>query len=275
MSIGPICEVTILTCDLTHSLEMYAKAFNWTIEPQESTHIQTASRWLPEELKTSHQRRVGGPGGSVRFIETKSIDPMRPLTTHGWTALEICVDDVYAYTEQAVNAGFTMLNEPVKLEGSKNPLPLIAAQIAGINGEVVYVTQILDEVPNFELPDVSEESGSIFICVLGASNLEESRQNLEQSFDLKRVSDRSVAIKVINKVFELPIANLHRISSLQLLGRNAIEIDQMPPGAVPRKVQLGSLVPGISIVSVKANISKPEMFELPDNALLELIPQDV
>jgi hypothetical protein len=195
-----------------------------------------------------------------------------PLRTFGWSALEICVDDVHKYVAQAVAAGFVVLNEAVPLSGSAKPLPLIAAQLAGINGEVVYITQILSEVPNFELPDVSKESGSIFICVLGASDLEKSREVLESNFEVRRASDREVGIKVINRIYEKPLESLHRLSSLQLAGRNAIEIDQLPVEGALRKVAPGYLPPGISIVTVRGSVAEIKMIQLPDNALLEILP---
>ena len=94
---------------------------------------------------------------------------------------------------------------------------------------------------------------------------------LESKFQLRRASDREVAIKVLNKVYQKPLTDLHHISSLQLNGRNAIEIDQLPTAAGARAKLPGYLPPGISIVSVKAEVTSPTIISLPDNALLELI----
>ena len=179
---------------------------------------------------------------------------------------------MHKYVAQAVAAGFEVLNEAVPLSGTSKPLPLIAAQLAGINGEVVYITQILSEVPNFELPDVSKESGSIFICVLGASDLEKSREVLESQFEVRRASDREVAIRVINRVYEKPLDTLHRLSSLQLAGRNAIEIDQLPIEGMQREVEPNDLPAGISVVTVRGSVTEPKIIKLPDNALLEILP---
>ncbi len=275
MAIGPIAIVTMLTADLEKSQNMYSKAFNWKITNRDEivTEIE-ARRWGSESLIGAKTVSVTGINGRVRFIEALDITKTQPLRTFGWTALEICVDDVFAYTDRAIAAGFELLNEPVALSGTGQPLPLIAAQLAGPNGEVVYITQILSEVPNFELPDVNTESGSIFICVLGASDLEKSRAVLESNFQLRRASDREVAIKVLNRVYGKDLATLHRLSSLQLNGRNAIEIDQLPILASTREKQAGQLVPGIAMVSVISNKEIAEVLVLPDGALLELLPAD-
>jgi catechol 2,3-dioxygenase-like lactoylglutathione lyase family enzyme len=273
MRIGPISHVTILTHDLESALSMYSLAFDWRVNKSTNPLVNAeAFRWGAERLIGSPTSMVAGINGGVRFIESSEYECPLPLRTFGWTALEICVDDVFAYTERAVAAGFNLLNAPVPLIGSGKPLPLIASQLAGKNGEVVYITQILSEVPNFELPDVETESGSVFICVLGASDLETSRSILESNFRLRRASDREVAITVINKVYGKPFDATHRLSSLQLNGRNAIEIDQLPSESVNREVKVDLLPPGISIVSVFGEISDPMIFKLPDSALLEILP---
>ncbi len=273
MKIGPIVTVTILTHDLSKSAAMYVSAFGWQEKGSEyQLGAVEASRWHAPNLIGAKVLEVSGINGGVRFIESTTYQNPLPLRTFGWSALEICVDDVHKYVAQAVEAGFEILNEAVPLSGTAKPLPLIAAQLAGINGEVVYITQILSEVPNFELPDVSKESGSIFICVLGASDLAKSREVLESNFEVRRASDREVAIRVINRVYEKPLETLHRLSSLQLAGRNAIEIDQLPNEGAQREKLASILPPGISIVTVRGEVSEPTMIRLPDNALLEILP---
>ena len=273
MKIGPIDTVTILTHDLSKSAAMYISAFGWQTKGSEYLLSgKETDRWQATNLTSAKVLEVCGINGGVRFIESTSYQNPLPLRTFGWSALEICVDDVHKYVAQAVEAGFEVLNEAVPLSGTAKPLPLIAAQLAGINGEVVYITQILSEVPNFELPDVSKESGSIFICVLGASDLEKSREVLEANFEVRRASDREVAIRVINRVYEKPLETLHRLSSLQLAGRNAIEIDQLPIQGEKREKLAGNLPAGISVVTVRGEVSEPMIITLPDDALLEILP---
>lgn len=272
MSIGPIAQVTMLTADIEGAANCYLNAFDWRIETHSKITKLQAESWGAPLLAGAAAIQVVGRNGSVQFIECDLYHKPEPLKTFGWTALEICVDNVHSYTQRALDAGFEMLNEPVPLAGSAKPLPLIAAQLAGPAGECIYITQILGEVPNFDLPDVSTESGSIFICVLGASDLAASRAKLEQPFQLRRASDREVAVKVLNRVYQKPLTELHRISSLQLNGQNAIEIDQLPNTATARPKQAGYLPPGISIVTVIGDLAEPTVVQLPDDALLEIIP---
>lgn len=262
----------MLSADIERAASFYLNAFNWRITDRTEITIEQAESWNAAQLAGAAAIVVEGRNGSVRFIQCDLFHKPELLKTYGWTALEICVDDVNRDTKAALAAGFEMLNEPVALAGSANPLPLIAAQLAGPAGECIYITQILGEVPNFELPDVATESGSIFICVLGASDLEVSRAQLEQPYQLRRASDREVAVKVLNRVYQKPLTELHRISSLQLNGQNAIEVDQLPKEATAREKREGYLPPGISIVTVIGDVQERTVIQLPDAALLEIIP---
>ena len=62
------------------------------------------------------------------------------------------------------------------------------------------------------------------------------------------------------------------MSSLQLAGRNAIEIDQMPIEGEQRDVAPDNLPPGISVVTVRGSVAEPTILQLLDNALLEILP---
>lgn len=261
----------MLSKDIKSAAEAYKNAFNWQISDYSTVTEHQAASWNAIEHIGADSICVSGINGTVRFIQCDLYHKPEALKTYGWTALEVCVNDVHRFTNQAIDSGFELLNEPVSLSGTGNQLPLIAAQLAGPAGECVYVTQILGDVPNFELPDVATESGSIFICVLGASDLEATRAKLELPFQLRRASDREVAVKVLNRVYQKPPTQLHRISSLQLNGRNAIEIDQMPSEANPRPQLPNALVPGISIVTVESNLIEPTIIQLPDGALLEIV----
>jgi hypothetical protein len=59
---------------------------------------------------------------------------------------------------------------------------------------------------------------------------------------------------------------------VQLAGRNAIEIDQLPVEGEQREFVAGYLPPGISIVTVRGSVAEIDVIQLPDNALLEILP---
>ena len=73
----------------------------------------------------------------IRAIETAGVPGYRPLTTYGWNACEIIVDDVYAIAKRLTRSPFKILAGPTSLQF----MPSIhAMQLAGPAGECLYLT---------------------------------------------------------------------------------------------------------------------------------------
>lgn len=273
--VGPIVEATVVTAALAESLRAYTEGFGWRLREQPAQLTAGQASLLDSRLEGRPFAVVGPPAGSasvggVRLVEVRDVQPLEPLLTHGWSALEIIVLDVEGATARAEAAGWRVLFKPVVLGGGA--LPLVAAQLAGPSGEGVYLTQILGPVAGFELPTPSSEVDGIFIVVLGGSSLEESRAVLEDRLAVSRVSDREVPVRVVNQQYGYAMDTLHRISSVQLRGRTCIEVDQLPADARPRSGG-GDIPAGILSVALEVPAGVPrERVALPDGALVELRP---
>jgi hypothetical protein len=135
----------------------------------------------------------------------------------------------------------------------------------------VYLTQILGDVPGFDLPPAQQDVDGVFIAVLGVPDLVATRSVLEHRFAVRRASDRRSPIGVVNSVFGLSAETTHRLSTLQLSGRACIEIDELPSAAVLRPRSSGSLPGGVAGVTVAAEALQEQVLELPGGALLELV----
>lgn len=274
--LGPIVEATVIVADLEASIDAYVRGLGWQLTGPPTPLSSSEADLLDSALagrpfaRLEPEQPSATPAG-VRLIEVAGAAPIEPLHTHGWSALELSVVDVEVATERAVDAGWRLLFKPVVLGGGK--LPLVAAQLAGPSGECIYLTQILGEVAGFELPTPLRDVDGIFIAVLGGSSLEASREAIESRFAVRRVSDRSLPVRVVNQQYSLPMDTLHRISSVQLLGRTCIEVDQLPQDARPRR-EVGDGVPAgvLSVAVISPNVAARQRLELPDGALLELRP---
>lgn len=264
-AVGPIRSATIVVPDLDESVRLYVDGLGW----QQRAMVPEPFDG-PDGPLGARQAWVG-PGDSaassagVHLVEVVGATPVEPLHTHGWSAIEISVLDVKAATARAAAAGWRVLFEPVVLGGGK--FPLVAAQLAGPSGEGVYITEIRGELPGFELPDPVEEVDGIFMVVLGSSELERSRGIIEERFDVRRASDRELPVRVVNAQFGFPADRLHRISSVQLRGRNCIEVDQLPDEARPRQRASSA-----GILAIMVDGDAAEWVELGDGALLRIEP---
>lgn len=117
-------------------------------------------------------------------------------------------------------------------------------------GGPVYLTEIHTAPSGLGLPRIDRGVGGVFIVVVASPDLEHTRAFFETSFRLPRVTDHPLAVGVLNRAFGFPPRTSHRVSSLQLAGDAAIEIDQYPPAATPRPVGAGELPPGVAVVEV-------------------------
>jgi hypothetical protein len=269
---GPIRRAVISTRDVDKAAAAYVDYLEFVevergIVKAGDAILEVASailgrRWISLQARN---RELGG----ILFIETKSEAPAT-FQTLGWAAIEIVVENVDDLVERCRNSPFEILIEPT-LVGSGASLR--AAQLRGPSGEGIYFTEILKELGSFELPQESQGVAGIFIAVLAASDLEESRGILESYLVARRVTDHSLPVKILNKSFDLPLDNLHRISSIQLLGECVIETDQYPEAAFDRECLTHDLPTGVAIVTLHGpELSRSEFIRLPGDAILEISP---
>jgi catechol 2,3-dioxygenase-like lactoylglutathione lyase family enzyme len=266
---GPIVEALIVTPDLDRSIQLYREGLGWVLRGSiiSGPVVTPLGPVGIRSVRLGPRVGAASPAG-VQLVEDPDCTPIEPLHTHGWGAIEVGVRDVFHATATAAAAGWRVLFEPVTLGAGK--LPLIASQLAGPGGEGLYLTQILGDVPGFELPNVVHDVDGIFIVTLGASNLEKSRAVIESQFLARRVSDRELPIGVVNRQHGLPLDTLHRLSSVQLSGRTCIEVDQLPSQTDARPFPNSG---GILAVVVQTTlVDFEEWVTLPDDVLWRSVP---
>lgn len=254
--LGPIRLATISTSNFELSLMAYRDWLGYDVREEGLVGARTAESWQAHRIAGARFATLlpaSGVGGGIRLIEAPAPPEFKRGTTHGWAAVEVSVPDLDAVGEHLVDSPFQTISPPSPLGGTAAQA-LRAMQCVGPGGELIYFTEIMGEFPPFELPTSSGAIDGIFIMVLAAADLEETRSWFESKFDVLRASDRHVAVKVTNIFFDLDPATLHRISSIRLRDHSAIEIDQVPDSATERPVVPGYLPPGISSVSLVSEL---------------------
>ncbi|RYE41542.1 MAG: hypothetical protein EOP21_08740, partial [Hyphomicrobiales bacterium] len=79
----------------------------------------------------------GAPDDYIRAVQITSVPEYKPLTTFGWAAFEIIVDDVFAVDERLRRSGFNIIAGPTPLQFMPS---IIAMQAIGPAGECLYFT---------------------------------------------------------------------------------------------------------------------------------------
>ncbi|TQV81251.1 hypothetical protein FKG94_09115 [Exilibacterium tricleocarpae] len=188
------------------------------------------------------ENRVGKPW--LRIIEDPECPPPQPLRHTGWLALEVCVTDVDTLGQKLRVAPFSIIGPPANLDVSDN---IRAMQVAGLAGEVLYLTEINGEAPPFRLPRARCPVDSLFIPVLCCHERHRALAEYEAIADNRGLCFET-KITVVNRAYGYPVDKRHPVATLQLAGDTLIEIDQLA-AATPALPRPGHLPAGIAMVS--------------------------
>lgn len=180
----------------------------------------------------------------LRFIESASAVGWRALTTHGWNAMEIVVQDVDALAARLAGSPFRPIGGPKSLQR----FPMIRAmQVLGPAGECLYFTQIGPD-SGLDLAEAKSFVGRVFIVVSGGRDLKAMFAAYSQ-FANKTDPPVRTRVEVISRANDLPLDTEHPHGLIRLPCGTMIELDGYPDVTTPRQVAPGELPPGMAIVS--------------------------
>jgi catechol 2,3-dioxygenase-like lactoylglutathione lyase family enzyme len=183
----------------------------------------------------------------LRFIEDEPHPDYEPLKTYGWAAIEICVEDVLKVNEAMLKSPFTIIGPPRELDGMPAIFPM---QVQGPDGEIVYLTQIRDDLPMYDLPRATALIDRQFIHVCAVSDLKGALSWCEQTLGLSFGRDMAIVYTMLANAFGVSYDNKFTIATLTHDRDVFFEFDQLPPAAGPRPVWKHRLPPGVAISTI-------------------------
>jgi catechol 2,3-dioxygenase-like lactoylglutathione lyase family enzyme len=183
----------------------------------------------------------------LRFVEDEVHPDYRPLKTYGWAAIEICVEDVLKVNEAMVKSPFTIIGPPRELDGMPAIYPM---QVQGPDGEIVYLTQIRDDLLMYDLPRATSLIDRQFIHVCAVSDLTGTLNWCQDKLGLNFGRDMAIVYTMLANAFEVPFEDKFTIATLTHDRDVFYEFDQMPPAATARPAWVGRLPQGVAISSI-------------------------
>lgn len=183
----------------------------------------------------------------IRAVESPRTEGYRALTSFGWNAIEIVVDDPDTLFESMRESPFRVIGEPKPLV----TIPSIRAfQVVGNDEEVLYLTAETGDRSRSVLPDPKGRVGRIFIMVLAATNPRTTLDWYAARFAMQPGALRSRANPMINLAQGIDPATALPIATARLAEHgNLIEFDGYSDKAIMRPTAVGELPPGISMTS--------------------------
>ncbi len=245
-TIGPVLAATIVSRNYQQSIQTWCDYLYQSVHSQETVTAAAADLWGYPDLSGAELTWLANELGEpwLRIIDAPKALERTPFSTYGWLALEISVQDVDQLFSDLTDSPFEIIGEPANLDVSDD---IRAMQVVGLDGEVLYLTQIKADVPPFEIARARCAVDRLFIpvCLVEerttAMRVYESRAELKSyQFDTK--------ITVINKALGYEIDRRHPIATVQLAGEHMVELDEIAGLAKPITDQ-GSPQAGISSIS--------------------------
>jgi catechol 2,3-dioxygenase-like lactoylglutathione lyase family enzyme len=225
MRLGPIQSASVICRDLDRSLAAYLHLGLVAIE----TSTLTSARAIAMgdlALAGAKSAVLGSSAGHawLRLIEVAQAAPQSPFERRGWLALEIGVREVDALAVRLDRRQFDVLGEPANLDVSD---AIRAMQVAGPDGEVLYLTEVKRPVPPFDLPLAAADVDQLFVAVQACADRERSLAFYEGLGVVGRWRFDTRLGSINRRHGHEPTAR-HPVAVAQLRGRHLIEFDALP-----------------------------------------------
>lgn len=242
---------TLSVANLERSVDLYTRFLDYTVAEQGTVDAALAASWgAPQTAgrRMAVLRPASGADIFLRFVENDIHPDYVPLRTYGWAAIEINVLDVLKVAERMAESGFEIIGPPREIETLPAIFPM---QVKGPDGEIVYLTQVRSDLPDFDITRAEALIDRLFIMVMACSDLPASLAWMEQHTRLQIGRPHlPIVYTMLANAFNLPVEQLHVIATM-IDGRDVfLELDQYPEQATPRPHIPGLLPQGIAVGSI-------------------------
>ncbi|MFN4038105.1 MAG: VOC family protein [Erythrobacter sp.] len=237
--------------DLARALTAYRDVLKLELVEEGALATDLAASWgCPANAGARYMalRPASGAPCWFRLVEQPEHPDFRPTTTYGWAAFETTVEDVWLWPEALPPELFTIVGPPKTLANMKPAF--IPMQALGPGGEMIYLNQVLGNMPDTDLPPAHAPVDRIFIVVLATPDREASVEWYQSKLGLSRGADYTIPYSMINKAFGLPDDTQTTLTMVKHERMPIVEVDDYPAAATPRARHEGMLPPGNALVTL-------------------------
>jgi catechol 2,3-dioxygenase-like lactoylglutathione lyase family enzyme len=237
--------------NLATGLRAYRDCLGLELVEQGELSSDLAASWGCEGNASSPYAVLRPKSGEpcwFRLVEQATHPDFRPTRSYGWAAFECTVEDVWHWPEVVGKAGFSILGPPKKLENIEPAF--IPMQVLGPGEELVYLNQVLNDMPGTDLPRAGSSVDRIFIVVLATPDRNASVEWYADRIGLTRGADYTLPYSMINNAFGLSADTQTTITMVQHSRMPIVEVDDYPNEAIERPRHPGLLPPGNALVSL-------------------------
>lgn len=245
-----VLAITIASGDIDASERAYREFLDYEVVTRQTVSAQQAEVWATPDAAGREailMRPASGREVYIRFVESEPNEQYEPLTTYGWNATELLVQDVDAMHERLRDSAFRVIGEPAYLTPAK---VIKAMQVVGPSSEVVYLTQFSTErlFQRYDRPTSAVDRA--FILIIGGPDHDALVQFYDQFLGHPVEPFGEFPVPILSKALQLPADTLVPLSTAQLGGRFRFELDGFPDAATVRMRDDGRLPGAMAMVTV-------------------------
>jgi hypothetical protein len=265
--LGAIRAVTHAVPDIAQIEEAYTRFLGYRVVARGQVPAEVAESWGASAMAGRPyltMEPASAEAVHLRFVASPAATGWRALTTHGWNATEIVVQDVDALATALADSPFRLIGGPRSLQR----FPMIRAmQVLGPAGECLYFTQV-GAGSGLDLASAQSFVGRVFIVVAGGPSLDAMFATYA-AFTNEVEPPVRTRVQVISWANGLPPETDHPHGLVKLPHGTLIELDGYPDVTRPRDTASGDLPPGMAIVSFEFDdIARHSSSAPPTQALL-------
>jgi len=237
--------------NLDRALQAYRDVLQLELAEHGQLSFDLAASWgCPQNVGSPYAalRPASGAPCWFRLVEQPDHPDFKPTTTYGWAAFETTVEDVWHWPDALPPELFTIVGPPKKLENIEPAF--IPMQALGTGREMVYLNEVLGDLPETRLPRAHAPVDKIFIVVLATPDRERSIAWYCERLGLDRGADYTLPYSMINDAFGFAPETQTTISMVQQGKMPIVEVDDYPAAATPRSRHEGMLPPGNALVTL-------------------------
>ncbi|NND54597.1 MAG: hypothetical protein HKN56_06465 [Gammaproteobacteria bacterium] len=255
--LGDIRKVTITASDLDAVESAYTRFLEYRVTARGKVSTEEAAAWgTPAQAGSDSLtlQPAAADDFEFRFVNAPASPDYVPLTTYGWNASEIMVQNVDAMAEVVADSPFEIVGEPRNLSFSDD---IRAMQLRGPADEIIYLTEFKNPVPGLTVPTARSAVDRTFIVILGGATMDGLQDFYHDTFSVPKAPVVESRVTMLSKALGVSIETLYPIAALGLAGESLIEVDEMPDQVGPRIAHDGYLPPGIAMVGFSCDALPP------------------
>jgi catechol 2,3-dioxygenase-like lactoylglutathione lyase family enzyme len=243
---------TVAVTDVDAVVALYSKWLGYKqVEQGKIDEAQTISWGTPAmEGRTSVLLQPASKEDVyLRVIAIDAVPNFRPLSSWGWGAIEILVEDPSKIHKKLTDSAFLIIGKPRFLDG----FPTIQAmQMRGIANEVIYLTADTGPRATSLLAEAGAPVGRPFIMVIAGHDPVAMQNWYAKNFRMAKNPINKTRIDVLQHAQGTPEDYQYSMGFMAMSqASNFIELDGYPAGFGPRPRHHGQLPPGVAMASVE------------------------